>query len=151
MYALFAKCEFNNPLIMKLQRMSGLTGHSAGIDGDDDRRLWAVNGGAPIGVARRCCKAGNGFNKALLSGYFKAANDCSSEWRLRTEGTIVSNCAIVLFNGGRSNELCFNHHLANNRRDRDCQSQSNKGPNTRGKWGPLRLVFCGALAGVLVI
>jgi len=32
-----------------------------------------------------------------------------------------------------------------------CQSQSNKGPNTRGKWGPLRLVFCGALAGVLVI
>ena len=32
-----------------------------------------------------------------------------------------------------------------------CQSQSNKGPNTRGKKGPLRLVFCGALAGVLVI
>jgi transcriptional regulator with XRE-family HTH domain len=32
-----------------------------------------------------------------------------------------------------------------------CQSQSNKGPNTRGKWGPLRLLFCGALAGVLVI
>ena len=33
----------------------------------------------------------------------------------------------------------------------DCQSQSNKGPNTRGKKGPLRLVFCSALAGVLVI
>ena len=32
-----------------------------------------------------------------------------------------------------------------------CQSQSNKGPNMRGKKGPLRLVFCGALAGVLVI
>jgi hypothetical protein len=31
------------------------------------------------------------------------------------------------------------------------QSQSNMGPNTRGKKGPLRLVFCGALAGVLVI
>ena len=32
-----------------------------------------------------------------------------------------------------------------------CQSQSNKGPNTRGKKGPLHLVVCSALAGVLVI
>jgi hypothetical protein len=43
MYAFFAKCEFNNPLIMKLQRMSGLTGRSAAIDGGDERRLWAVS------------------------------------------------------------------------------------------------------------
>ena len=32
-----------------------------------------------------------------------------------------------------------------------CQSQSNKGPNTRRKKGPLRLMFCSALARVLII
>ena len=35
------------------------------------------------------------------------------------EGTRESNCATLLFSGGGLNELCFNHHLANNRRDRD--------------------------------
>ena len=32
----------------------------------------------------------------------------------------------------------------------ECQSQSNKGPNTRGKKGPLHLVVCSALARMLV-
>ena len=41
MYALFAKCELNNPLIIPLQRMSGLTGRSAVIYGGDERRIRA--------------------------------------------------------------------------------------------------------------
>ena len=57
------------------------------------------------------------------------------------QGTLIRPC--ILWNDTRS-------HAEAARLDA-CQSQSNKGPNTRGKWGPLRLVFCGALAGVLVI
>lgn len=41
-YALFTKCELNNPLIMQLQRISGLSGRYAMIDGGDERRQWAV-------------------------------------------------------------------------------------------------------------
>ena len=52
---------------------------------------------------------------------------------LLDEGTVVARCTVVRLMKSM------------------CQSQSNKGPNTRGKKGPLRLVFCGALAGVLVI
>jgi hypothetical protein len=67
--------------MLRSARMAAMTGRTAAFLGGGQWRLRAVNGDAPIGVARRCCKAGNGFNKALLSGYFKAANDCSSELR----------------------------------------------------------------------
>ena len=42
-------------------------------------------------------------------------------------------------------------HVRDLRQSDRCQSQSNKGPNTRRKKGPLRLMFCSALARVLVI
>ena len=41
-------------------------------------------------------------------------------------------------------------HFYTDRTNR-CQSQSKKGPNTRGKKGPLHLMVCSALARVLVI
>ena len=56
------------------------------------------------------------MSEPLLLAVFKAAHDYSAEWRYLGEVTCVSNCAMILFCGGRSNELCFNHHLADNRR-----------------------------------
>ena len=59
------------------------------------------------------------MSEPLLLAVFKAAHDYSAERRYLGEVTCVSNCAMIFFCGGRSNKLCFNHHLADNRRDRD--------------------------------
>jgi hypothetical protein len=41
-HALTAHCEFGHFWILRLRRMSGLTGHTAAIDGGDERQQWAV-------------------------------------------------------------------------------------------------------------
>lgn len=44
-----ADCEFDHPPSQHAQRMSGLTGRTAAIDGGDERLQWAVREDGPLG------------------------------------------------------------------------------------------------------